>query len=277
MELQTLLISMGSMGGLGALFSAGLAIANKAFYVEEDPRIAQVMDALPGANCGGCGYPGCGNFAENVVKGVAPVNGCPVGGSDTAEEIAAILGVEAAASQRILARVMCQGGLEESAVKGVYTGVQSCLAAHILNGGDKLCEYGCLGFGDCVKACPFDAIVMGPDRLPIVIEEKCTGCGNCAEVCPRDVIEMHPENHRILVLCKNLDKGKYANSVCTKVCIACGLCVRGAEPGEVELKNGLAVINYDKFGDKDVLPTDRCPNNCMLVFHPAKSVTQIDA
>jgi len=264
MDLSAILISMGGMGGIGLVFATGLAIANKKLHVEEDPRIEKVNDALPGANCGGCGFAGCMNFAENVVKGNAPINGCPVGGVETANKIAQILGVKVEAGEPLKARVLCQGGLNEMAVKGEYMGLESCVAAHISGGATKLCEWGCLGFGDCVDACPFDAMYMSENRLPVVIEDKCVGCGKCAEACPRNIIELHPVNHRVFVKCKNQDAGKYSRLVCTRACIGCGICVREAGDDMMYLDNGLAHFNYDKWGNRNELPTQKCPNHVLV-------------
>jgi Na+-translocating ferredoxin:NAD+ oxidoreductase RNF subunit RnfB len=155
-------------------------LANKRLHVEEDPRIALILDELPGVNCGGCGYAGCSNFSDNLVKGNVAVSGCPVCGLDAVQEIAGILGVKAEAGKKLIARVLCQGGKFESARKAEYVGIQSCLAATLLNGGSKTCEYGCVGYGDCVNECTFDAMYLSENGLPVIIAERCTGCGKCA-------------------------------------------------------------------------------------------------
>ncbi|MEE9464993.1 MAG: RnfABCDGE type electron transport complex subunit B, partial [Candidatus Neomarinimicrobiota bacterium] len=204
---------MVSMGGLGLLFSAGLSLANKKLYVAEDPRITEVTEALPGANCGACGYAGCANFAENIILGQAELSVCNVASSDAVEEIAGILGVEATAGEPQVARVMCQGGEAEAAKKAEYIGIQSCLAADLMAGGEKQCSFGCMGFGDCVDSCPFDALYLHGNRLPVVIEERCTGCGKCVDACPRGVIELHPESHRLFIICKNHDSPKEARKM----------------------------------------------------------------
>ena len=191
MDLASVAVSMISMGGLGALFATGLAVANKKLHVETDPRIALIVDNLPGANCGGCGLPGCGNFSENVVMGEIAIGDCPVCNDDAREAIAEIMGLEATKGEKIIARVLCQGGHYESASKGEYLGIEKCTAAHITGGGDKLCLYGCLGYGECVESCPFDAMEMSENGLPLIDLDKCTGCGNCVEACPvPDTLEM---------------------------------------------------------------------------------------
>ncbi len=266
MNIGTMLISMGSMGGLGVLFSAGLAIANKKLHVKEDPRISEVNEWLPGANCGGCGYPGCQKFAEEVVLGNAEPAACTVASDDAIQEIAAILGVEVEAGERQIARVMCQGGIEETAIKAEYAGIESCLGANLTGGGEKLCSYGCIGFGDCVESCPFGAMYMNEDGLPVVIDELCTGCGNCVEACPRDVIELHPISHKLFVLCKNHDDPKTSRSLCTKACIGCRICVRAAEEDGMSMEDNLAVVNYENYGKTSELPTDKCPTNCLVIL-----------
>jgi len=268
MELNTLLIAIASMGGLGLLFSAGLSLAEKKFYVEEDHRIAKILDELPGANCGGCGYPGCAKFAEVLVAGEAEINGCPVSDDEARIAIGEILGVDVDSGEKLIARVMCQGGDYETAKKAEYAGIKSCIGASVFGGGEKMCEYACLGFGECVEACAFDAMYMSENGLPVIIDDKCTGCGKCAEVCPQDVIEMHPESNKLFVFCKNLDGAKTARKVCLKACIACGICVRNVEEGQMEMKDNLAQVNYDVFGKEAKLPTDKCPTDCLSIVGP---------
>lgn len=253
----TLLIAIATMGGLGFIFAGGLAIADKKLRVYEDPKIAEINDILPGANCGGCGYAGCYDFATNVVAGKAPVTGCPVGGEETAQEIANIMGVDAGDSVKMLPRILCRGGNSEAVKKMVdYYGPLSCSAMAIVSGGDKQCYYGCLGGGDCVEACPFGAMVMNENGLPEVIEELCTGCGNCVKACPRNIIEMHPADREVFVFCKNQDDPKTAKSVCSAACIGCGICARKSDGG-VEMVDNLAIIHYDKL-DPDKIPFDKC-------------------
>jgi len=276
MDVAALLISMGSMGLLGVLFSVGLSIANKKFHVDEDPRIAVISEELPGVNCGACGYAGCVNFAEYLVKDEAEISTCGVASAETVKEIAGILGVEATTAEQKIARIMCQGGIDETAKKAWYVGIQSCLAAHILSGGEKLCEYGCLGSGDCLDACPFDAIRISKNRLPEIIESKCTGCGKCVDACPRDVIELHPESHRLFVLCKNHDNPKESRKVCSKACIGCKICVRAVGEDQIFMDKHLARINYEVYGNESVLPTDRCPTECLVVIKNKKAAEALE-
>jgi len=265
MNFFKIMVSMGSMGIFGALFSIGLSLANKRLHVVEDPRIEKITEALPGINCGACGFAGCSNFAENLVNGSAELSSCKVASSQVIEEIAEILGVEVTACERNIARVMCQGGINETSKKASYIGIQSCIATHIISGGEKLCEYGCLGFGDCVEACPFDAMYMSENGLPVVIEEKCIGCGECVNACPRDIIELHPVSHKLFVLCKNHDTPKESRRICTRACIGCGICVRAAGDGKILMDENLAKVNYEVYGKESVLPTERCPTKCLVI------------
>lgn len=266
MELSALLVAMGCMGGLGVLFSVGLSIANKKLYVEEDPRIALVADSLPGANCGSCGFAGCVHFAENLVNAHASLSDCNVASDETIEEVAGILGIEAAPAERKVARILCQGGNLETTKKAEYVGIHSCLAVQLLSGGEKLCEYGCLGYGDCVESCPFDALVMNDNGLPEVIDSKCTGCGKCVVACPRGVIELHSPAHRLFVLCRNHDNPKASKKICTRACIGCQICVRAVDEGQMVMDDHLAVVDYTQYGQDVILPTDRCPTECLVIL-----------
>ncbi len=271
MDVNALLISMGSMGGLGALFALGLIIANLKLHVEEDPRIAFVVEELPGANCGGCGYPGCGAFAERIVDGNASITACPVNTEEGVAEIAQIMGVDAEAGEKTVARILCKGGNYETAKKGEYLGIETCIGAHLTFGADKLCQFGCLGFSDCVKSCPFDAMYMDDNGLPVVDEVKCTGCGNCVTACPRKIIEVHPYSHQLFIFCKNLDEAKYARTVCTKACNACKACVKAVEEGQIVMEENLAVIDYDLFGKDTELPTKKCLTGAMDLVSSLKT------
>ena len=186
------------MGSLGLLVGAGLAFASKIFYVYVDPKILEVEDTLPGANCGGCGLPGCSANAEAIVAGRAAPNSCVAAGSDVAEAIAAIMGVSVEAKEPDIARPGCTYGVSDADTKFLYDGLNDCRAAALLSGGMKVCTIGCLGMGTCQRACPFNAIVMGSDGLPVVDEELCTGCGTCESVCPKNIINLSSVTRRIL-------------------------------------------------------------------------------
>ncbi len=260
---ELFIISAVSMGVLGAGLAVFLAFADKKFQVQEDPRIEAMLGALPGSNCGGCGYPGCRMFAEKLVEGTAPPNACVAGGNETAIKVAALLGVEAKEHKRSLAVVLCRGGYAEAGRRATYRGEATCTAAN-LTGGDKSCTYGCLGYGECVEACKFDAMAMSPNGLPVVFYDKCVGCGACARACPRNIIEMHPEDHKLFVYCRSKDKGAHAKKVCSVACIACSLCVKDCSvPGGIAIKDNLAVVNYSLAPQNDEA-TKRCPTKCIF-------------
>jgi len=192
-----MLIGFLVLGGLGALCGFGLALAAKVFYVYVDPKIEAVAEALPGANCGGCGFPGCGANAEAIVKGKSSATSCVAGGPDVAAAIAAILGVSVGAREPDLARPGCTYGVQDADLKFLYDGVWDCRAAVLLGGGSKVCPIGCVGLGTCAQACPFDALSMGPDNLPVVNLAKCTGCGTCERICPKNIITLTSNTSRI--------------------------------------------------------------------------------
>ncbi len=253
----SLLIAIATMGGLGFLFAGALAIADKKLSVEEDPTIGKINDILPGVNCGACGRAGCYDFAMNVVSGDAAVNGCPVGGQETANDIGRIMGVEAGTATKIVARVLCKGGSIEAAKRMIeYRGPQSCATMDLISGGSKMCQYGCMGGGDCVEACTFNAMYLNDNDLPVVIDDLCTGCGMCVKACPRDIIELHPIDREVFVFCKNHDDPKTAKEVCDVACFGCGICARKSDGGII-MENGLAVIQYDDF-DPEKIPFDKC-------------------
>lgn len=250
--MDLILVAVISLGAIGLIAAVILYVASKKFAVYEDPRIAQVAEVLPQANCGGCGYPGCSGFAEACVKaGSLEGKLCPAGGQAAMEKIAAILGLQAEASEPKVAVVRCNGSCENRPRIVKYDGAQSCKVAHATCGGETACAFGCLGCGDCVKACQFDAIHMNPETgLPEVDEEKCTACGACAKACPRGIIEIRlkgPKGRRVVVLCNNKDKGAIANKACKASCIGCGKCVKTCEKFEaITLENNLAYIDAEK-------------------------------
>jgi electron transport complex protein RnfB len=251
-----------TMGVLGFLFAFGLVFAYRKLAVQVDPRIQKVAEALPQSNCGACGYAGCQAMAEAMVSGKASPNSCPVGGVDTAAKVAEVLGVKAAEVIKKVARLHCRGTKEAAPRRSQYLGLQTCYAAHLI-GGDKLCTYGCLGLADCVRACPFDAMFMGDDGLPVVIEEKCTACGKCVEACPRNLYELHPVSQNIIVFCRSKDRGPVSRKACKNACIVCGICSR-AVPEAIVLENNLAVItDYKKIPPEKIPAIEKCPTGAI--------------
>ena len=241
-------LSLGSIGSIGAML---LYAASKKFEVIEDPRIAQVQEVLPGANCGGCGFPGCGGFANACVKADS-LDGlmCPVGGAATMGQVASILGMQVAKADPMVAVMRCNGTCAARPKINMYDGMKTCQIASALYGGETACSYGCLGYGDCVSACSFDAIHINlTTGIAEVDEEKCTSCGACVKACPKSIIELRkkgPKSRRIFVSCINKDKGGIARKACTNACIGCGKCQKECPFEAITVVNNVAYIDYKK-------------------------------
>ena len=255
MDFMPIITAVLLLGGLGLAFGLVLAAASKMFYVETDPRLEQLNECLPGANCGGCGYAGCGGYAEAVLNGEAPIGRCNSGGNECAQAMAAIMGVEAGEVTRKVALVRCSGektydkdgNLTHGAkVKAEYEGFKDCLSATKVGGNGPLsCKYGCLGFGSCVKACQYGAIqVIG--GVARVDEDLCVGCMACAAVCPRNLIVAVEPNRNVVIACASLAKGAVTTRGCTTGCIGCGLCKKICPEGAITVEKNLAVIDYSK-------------------------------
>lgn len=236
------------IGGLGLLFGGLLAYSAQRFAVEEDPRVEIITDLLPGANCGACGFAGCASYAENVVKGEAALDCCIPGGKNVCNNISEVMGVDSVASDdKKIAEVHCVGTNEVARNKFYYQGVYDCKAAMMYGGGYKTCQYGCLGLGTCVEACPFDALHMGENGLPVVDVERCTGCGVCAKACPRGVISIvSADRTGKVVLCNSRDRGKATGDACEVGCIGCKACVKACLQDAIVVENNLAFIDSDK-------------------------------
>jgi len=239
------------LGGLGLLFGGLLSYAAQRFAVEEDERVEVVADLLPNANCGSCGYPGCINFAEKVVAGEAPVDSCIPGGKAVSDRICEVLGLESVASDvKKIAQVFCLGTKDAAADLFEYQGIKDCKAAMMFGDGFKACKYGCLGLGTCVEVCPFDALSMGENGLPVVDPERCGGCGLCAKACPRGVIRIVDAAPRgKVVLCNSQDRGRATRNACEVGCIGCKACVRACPQEAVTVENFLAYIDRTKCND----------------------------
>ncbi|MDA8169925.1 MAG: Fe-S cluster domain-containing protein [Nitrospiraceae bacterium] len=259
------------LGGLGLLFGLGLAIAAQKFAVKIDPKVEQVRNSLPGANCGACGFAGCQGYAEAVVSNpdVAP-NLCAPGKAPVAEQVAAITGKKAIAKEPEFARIMCQGGSSLSLKRYRYEGIPDCRAAMIAGGGDKACRYGCLGYGTCASVCPFGAITMTEDNLPFVDITKCTGCRKCEAACPVKVIEVLPASREVLVACHSKDKGLDTRKNCQVGCIACGMCAKVCPFEAVSVSNNVARIDINKCKVCG-LCAKKCPTGAIKDFIPHRS------
>lgn len=274
MDVNSILVSGGALGAMGLMFGAALAYASQKFAVEVDPRAAAIRNELPGANCGGCGFPGCDQFAGAVVDGRAPVNGCPVGGKDCAAKISEIMGVTADNSARKVAHVICKGDNDTCQTKFKYDGITDCRAA-MLVGGDKSCTYGCLGYGTCERACPFDAIHINEKGLAVVDDEKCTACGICMTECPKKVISLVPFGQEVIVNCNNKERGAHVKKNCGVACIACGICEKNCPHDAVHVKDLVAVIDYDKCVSC-LICTEKCPTKA-ISGNLANKPVQIEA
>ena len=258
-----------SIGGLGLLFGAGLAYASKKFAVEIDPKIEKISEILPGANCGACGSPGCNGYAEAVVNSNAQIgiDLCTPGGADVSAQIASIMGLDAvSAKEPTIAVVQCQGDNEKSPKRLHYHGLTDCKAAELIMKGDKACEYGCLGMGTCVESCPFGAMIMGSNGLPIVLENKCTGCGMCVSACPRNIMVVIPKSQKIYLGCVSQDKAKAVKSVCTVGCTGCSLCSKPkvTPSGAIEMDGNLPTIKDIKADDL-TNAVEKCPSKSFII------------
>ena len=239
------------IGGMGLVFGGLLAVVASRFAVEEDARVEIICELLPGANCGACGFPGCFKFAENIIAGHADISSCAPCGKKVADSICEILGVDFVTSQvKRVAEVYCLGSENVAPNKFEYHGVRDCKAAMAFSGGFKLCTYGCLGLGTCSDSCPFDALQMGANGLPVVDLERCSGCGICVKACPRHIIRI-VEADRIgkYVPCNSKDKGKIVRQICEVGCTGDKGCVKACPQGAIVVEENLAVIDSSKCDD----------------------------
>lgn len=263
----SILGAIASVGGLGLLFGSGLAYASRKFYVKVDPRVEQVDDVLPGANCGACGLAGCRQMALKLVEGELTAAACPVASSDARTKIAEIMGAEVELAEEQVAVVRCQGSPDKSPDRFEYQGFKSCAAADMVGHGHKSCDWGCLGFGDCVAACPFDAMVMGDDRLPKVIDDLCTGCGKCVEACPRDIMELVPRSANIYIACKNPNRAKEVKAVCSVGCTGCTLCAnpKTTPSGMIAMNKDTNLPEFDYAVEDDpIVAVHKCPTDSLV-------------
>jgi electron transport complex protein RnfB len=259
-----MLASVLTLGGIGLFAAVSLGIAAKKFAVEVDPRESAILEALPGANCGACGMPGCGGYAKAIVSGSMAPNLCTPGGAETIEKIAQIMGIEAMSTDPKIAVVCCQGDNIKASLKYKYLGLDDCNAAQKIADGPKNCPAGCLGLGSCVRACPFDAIEITAEGLAVINRLKCTGCQKCIATCPRSVIKMTPLSATTHVLCNSTDKGAQVRKYCQVGCIACQICKKNA-PESYQIENFLARVEYD-FAEGAAAVVEKCPTKCIRDF-----------
>ena len=251
------------LGLMGFIFAGLLALAADYFKLEEDPRLAAIMAILPGTNCGACGSAGCHNFAERLVKGEVQVSGCVAGGADVAVKLSGVMGVEKPSDiHKKIAAVHCGAKEDQRKVKAHYSGVKTCAAADLVDSGGLMCGYGCLGYGDCFCACPFDAIRM-VKGLPVIDPDKCTACGKCVDSCPRKIISIIPHDHNAMIACSSRDSGANTRKNCPVGCIACKICEKQV-PEVFKVENNLAVIDYSKPGVNCSVAIEKCPTKCIM-------------
>jgi Na+-translocating ferredoxin:NAD+ oxidoreductase RNF subunit RnfB len=265
MEMLTGIAMAGAfMAILGGTLAWLLALANKRLFVYEDPRIGEVEDMLPKSNCGACGTAGCRNFAEKVVAGEIVPAKCSVNSADMNAYIAQFLGVAMGSVEKQVARLACAGSNHVAWQRATYVGLDTCRAAATVSGGGKACAWGCLGLADCKIVCNFNAISMDKQGLPQVDVDLCTACGDCVDVCPKDLFSLQPISHKLWIACKNQAEGEVAEAQCQVACTACGKCVMDAKPGLIQLKNNLAMIDYNKNVLASPLAIERCPTGAIV-------------
>lgn len=276
----TILYTITTLSVIGTSAAVVLYFVAQKFRVEEDPRIDEVEQALPSANCGGCGFAGCRAFAEACVKAdsLADLN-CPVGGNETMAAVAGILGMEAVKKDPRVAFIRCNGTCDHRPKTSRFDGASTCAIASSVYSGESDCQYGCLGYGDCYDACEFDAIELRADLgVPKIIDDKCVACGACVEACPKDLIELRkrfPKDRKVVVACRNMDKGGVARKACDVACIGCGKCEKECKFDAITIENNLAFIDSDKckLCRKCV---SVCPTNAIIEenFPPRKITTE---
>lgn len=246
MNIVGIITAAAVVGCVGIFVGLFLGVAGIKFKVEVDEKEEAVLAALPGNNCGGCGFAGCSGLAAAIAKGEAAVNACPVGGDAVGEQIAAIMGVASEKSEKMVAYVHCNGDCDKAKVDYEYSGIEDCrMLSFVPNGGPKSCNSGCLGYGTCAKVCPFDAIKV-VNGIAVVDKDRCKACGKCLEVCPKNLISLIPYSAKQVVACSSTDKGPVTMKACQVGCIGCGICVKNCANDAVKVENFHAIIDHQK-------------------------------
>lgn len=261
-----ILVTLGFSALLAFFLGAALGMFRDLFAIERNPMIDKVKAALPGVNCGACGYSGCEAYAMAIVERGAKVTLCTSGGAKSAAEVGALMGVKADAKDMV-AVLRCQGTRDKAALKGEYSGARTCRASKISTGGIKLCPWGCMGFGDCVAVCSFDALGMGKDGLPVIDYSKCTGCGMCSRECPQDLfVIVKKERAGSVALCSNRAQVKQTvGKACKAGCIKCELCVKACPKSAIKMDRGLPIVDYE-LCDSCGICVQKCPTKVLSLL-----------
>jgi len=263
-SINQLMLASFFMASLGVILAAVLSVANRRLYVYEDPKIDEVEELLPHANCGACGTPGCRPFAEALVAQTVDPGLCTVNSSDMNKMIADFLGVAVTQREKRVARLACAGGSHVAYTRAHYDGMQTCRAAALVSGGGKGCSWACLGLEDCGKVCDFDAISFNKFSLPVVDESLCTACGDCVTECPKDLFSLQGISNKLWIACNNKDDMDESEAHCEVACNACNRCVSDSPEGLITLKDNLATIDYEKNGLASKLAIERCPTGSIV-------------
>lgn len=257
-------IAVGLVAGIGLLIGLILSIASIIMAVPKDEKAEKILEALPGANCGACGFSGCSGYANALAKGEAEVGLCAPGGLACTKEISAILGVDAGNAEPKVAVVKCMGSLDNTTYKAEYSGIRSCAAAMRIGGGLTACSYGCMGLGDCEQVCPYDAVHVC-NGVAYVTADKCRACTLCVKACPRGIIEIVPRKDMAVVRCSNHDKGGVTRKLCSAGCIGCKKCEKTCEAGAVKVKDFCAYVDPELCTNCGAC-VEACPQNCITYF-----------
>ncbi len=256
-------MTTGVIAAIGLVCGVALALIAKRFAVKEDPKVAEVEAALPGANCGGCGYAGCAAYARAIVEEAASISKCGPGGATSVEVLARLMGREAEAPEPVMAFIRCGGDRGAAKRLSAYNGITDCAAAQIVAGGWKACQFGCLGYGSCARACDYGAIFIH-NGLAVVDAERCVGCGMCVTKCPRDLIVMTPRAHRYHVRCASPEKGAVVRKLCATGCIGCGMCVKLEGGRSLFMDGALARVDYTQAPVEEDGVVAKCPVKCIV-------------
>lgn len=266
-----IVISILIFGVTGMACGGLLAVAARFFAVQKDPRIKALIEMLPGANCGACGFPSCDEYVRAILWHDTPINLCRRGGEETLSKLAAYLGVDATVNERLTAIVLCQGDDARATRKAIYNGIADCSAAEFAEGGSPACRYGCLGLGSCARVCPVGAIEITAGNLAVVHPAICIGCGKCVAACPRHLIKLVPADRSIHVLCVSKDRGPAVRKICSVGCIACALCVKKVNNHGITMEGALAAVDYTvALEDESVITV--CPRKT-IVKRPGRKNT----